>query len=175
MSRDLILPDFLSFWRLPCRSAFQAEFARLPRQSQCLEPWSSIVLLVAGRPWGLGSTAISSVFTPHSSSASPLGFGALLDQVFVPLSPVERFYVGVLTSVRIGISNHQSEPSLPISMRYLVARNQPYVASKLRSRVAGLENLAASRLRRRALGRCRATQPARRAARMAPTPACAAA
>jgi len=37
--------------------------------------------------------------------------------------------------------------------------------------VACLENLAASRLRRRAFGRCRATKPASRAARMAPTPA----
>jgi hypothetical protein len=41
--------------------------------------------------------------------------------------------------------------------------------------VAGLENLAASRLLRRAFGRCRATKPASRAARMAPTPAFAAA
>jgi len=57
----------------------------------------------------------------------------------------------------------------------LLERNHPYVASKLRSRVAGLENLAASRLRRRAFGRCRATKPASRAARMAPTPAFAAA
>jgi len=30
---------------------------------------------------------------------------------------------------RIGITNHQSEPSLPISMRQ-VARNQPYVATE---------------------------------------------
>jgi len=37
--------------------------------------------------------------------------------------------------------------------------------------VAGLDNLAASRLLRRVFGRCRATQPASRAARMAPTPA----
>ena len=37
--------------------------------------------------------------------------------------------------------------------------------------MAGLENLAASRLLRRAFGRCRATKPASRTARMAPTPA----
>jgi len=60
-----------------------------------------------------------------------------------------------------------SGPRLPTQP----ARNQPFVASKLRSRVACLENLAASRLRRRAFGRCRATKPASRAARMAPTPA----
>ena len=36
--------------------------------------------------------------------------------------------------------------------------------------MAGLENLAASRLRRGAFGHCRDTKPARRAARMAPTP-----
>ena len=36
--------------------------------------------------------------------------------------------------------------------------------------MACLANWAASRLRRRALGRCRATKPASRAARMAPTP-----
>ena len=37
--------------------------------------------------------------------------------------------------------------------------------------MAGLENLAASRLLRRAFARCRATKPASRTARMAPTPA----
>jgi hypothetical protein len=71
---------------------------------------------------------------------------------------------------RIGISNARPVQGCPQP-----ARNQPYVASKLRSRAAGLENLAASRLRRGAFGRCRATKPASRAARMAPTPAFAAA
>jgi hypothetical protein len=66
-----------------------------------------------------------------------------------------------------------SGPRLP-THNLRVERDQPYVASKLRSRVAGLENLAASRLLRGAFGRCRATKPASRAARMAPTPAFAA-
>ena len=50
---------------------------------------------------------------------------------------------------RIGISNHQSAPSLPITDSY----NQPYVEPKLRSRVVCLANRGAGRLLRRAVGR----------------------
>jgi hypothetical protein len=77
-------------------------------------------------------------------------------------------YIALLRAVADRNFKRPSGPRLPTTF---VGRNRPYVASKLRSRVAGLENLAASRLLRRAFGRCRATKPASRTARMAPTPA----
>ena len=77
-----------------------------------------------------------------------------------------RYHVCAM-GVRIGISNARPVQGCPQPL----LRIRPYVASKLRSHVACRETLAASRPRRRAFGRCRATKPACRAARMAPTPA----
>jgi len=105
---------------------------------------------------------------PHLRSCNQVK-GYHLSATDGEIGHVEGFLIDDATwSIRrIGISNARPVQGCPPPL----LRIRPYVASKLRSRVAGLENLAASRLLRRALGRCRATKPASRAARMAPTPA----
>jgi hypothetical protein len=121
-----------------------------------------------------GGISVGSPGTSTPSNPTSPGGGGVAQSFELSLSGLntgESVSVS-LNGGRIGISNARPVQGCPPP---LLERNQPYVASKLRSRVAGLENLAASRLRRRAFGRCRATKPASRAARMAPTPAFAAA